>query len=325
MVFKRGTTYWYAFRFEGRRIQESAKTPNKQLAQEAEINRRRELRDGLMGVDSRRKERARAIKDIGKEYATEYAATHASSGFVTHSVRHLTEHLGDKMVAQIDARLIRDYQMKRLREGASGRTANVEVDILLRMIGTPGTLLRVELKSKKMLKVAENTDAGKKFEVIEQDKLLKAAKESRSPHIDFALQLALNGGMRDKEIRTLRWSQIDFVKHVLTVGKSKNEGSTGRIVPLNGEILPAFVKHRAWYIKTFMELKPDWYVFPFGPRGYMDPKKHVTTLKTAWTTARRKTGVKGRWHDTRHTVVSQLQENAGRTHAHTRRRRTPTP
>ena len=308
-VFTRGNIWWYKFNFEGQRIQESAKTKNKQLAKDAEDVRRRELRDSLLGVvDNRRKDRARTIKTVGDEYATQYEATHESTGFVTCSVRHLKEHLGDRMIAQIDARLVTSYQTTRHKEGASGRTINLEVDILLRMIGDRGTMLRAELKVKKMLRVKQNNDVGKKFDVIEQDRLLDAAKKSRSPHLHFALQLALNGGMRDKEIKTLKWSQIDFVHHRLTVGKSKTDESTGRIVPLNGDILPAFHKHREWYVAKFKELKPEWYVFPGGKLRHMNPTKHVGSMYTAWAAVRRKTGVEGRWHDTRHTVISQLQE-----------------
>jgi integrase len=41
----------------------------------------------------------------------------------------------------------------------------------------------------------------------------------------------------------------------------------------------------------------------------MDPTRHVTTLKSAWTTVREKANVKGRWHDTRHTLITELAES----------------
>ena len=40
-----------------------------------------------------------------------------------------------------------------------------------------------------------------------------------------------------------------------------------------------------------------------------DPKKHVTTLKTGWTNVRANAGVKGRWHDNRHAVITELAES----------------
>jgi integrase len=41
----------------------------------------------------------------------------------------------------------------------------------------------------------------------------------------------------------------------------------------------------------------------------MDPTRPVTTLKTAWGAVRKTAEVKGRWHDTRHTLITELAEN----------------
>jgi integrase len=35
----------------------------------------------------------------------------------------------------------------------------------------------------------------------------------------------------------------------------------------------------------------------------------ITTLKTAWTTVRRDAKVTGRWHDNRHTLITELAES----------------
>jgi integrase len=308
-VFQRGTIWWYKFRFEGKRIQESAKTENKQEAKRAEEERRRELRDAFMGTDTR-KQRARTIKELGDEYLDEHKKRRPKSQrFVTYALMHVVEYLGKLMVAQIDLTTVKKYQSARLDEDASAKTINGEVTLLLRIMEQRGDQLRVELKRKHQLHLKVNDSVGKAYSVTEQDKLLAAAKSSRSPNLYFALNLALNGGMRDAEIKTLRWSQIDFAKNLLIVGEAKTQAGSGRIVPLNGEILEAFTKHREWYVKKFGDLKAQWFVFPFGRRGRLDPTRGVTTLKSAWTTVREKAGVQGRWHDARHTVVTQLGES----------------
>jgi len=48
--------------------------------------------------------------------------------------------------------------------------------------------------------------------------------------------LALHAGMRDAEIRELRWAQIDLRKGIVTVGESKTEAGEGRTIPLNADI-----------------------------------------------------------------------------------------
>ena len=55
----------------------------------------------------------------------------------------------------------------------------------------------------------------------------------RSPVIYPALMLALNAGMRNAEIRHLRWNQVDLKKQFLTVGRSKTQAGEGRTIPLN--------------------------------------------------------------------------------------------
>ena len=39
------------------------------------------------------------------------------------------------------------------------------------------------------------------------------------------------------------------------------------------------------------------------------PSRPVTTLKTAWTNICKNAGVKGRWHDNRHTLITELAES----------------
>jgi integrase len=319
-LVKRGRLWWYRVQYQGTLHQGSTKMTNKQAAREIEENFRRALRDGVPASASR-KERARPLKELIDEYVGNYKLTHETTDFLVAGASHLKEHLGNMLVGSIDVATVLTYRAKRKedwqrqgnrktrKKGASNSSINQEVTILLRIMEERGDELRNDLKRKKKLRMPPAPEVGKAFTVTEQDKLLKVAAENEhSPHISFALQLALNGGMRDLEIRSLTWAQINFAKNVLVVGKSKTKASSHRIVPLNGDLLPAFIRHREWYVKEFNELKPEWFVFPFGQRGSLDPTRHVTTLKTAWTSVRKKAGVKGRWHDTRHTVVSQLQE-----------------
>jgi integrase len=222
---------------------------------------------------------------------------------------HLCRHLGSKMLVEIDATSVSEYQIRRLEEKAAPKSINDEVGILLRIMTNRGDLLRSELKRKKLLKLKVGVQPGKAFDVAEKDRMLQDAEKSRSPLILPALTLALNAGMRDAEIKTTRWSQVDFTKLILTVGESKTDAGRGRTIPLNSEILPALLKHASWYTKKFGELRPEWFVFPFGRRGHMDPSRSVTSLKTAWGGVRTRAKVQGRWHDARHTLITELAES----------------
>src|SRR6185436_18144094 len=49
--------------------------------------------------------------------------------------------------------------------------------------------------------------------------------------------------------------------------------------------------------------------FPFGKSKHLDPSRPVTTLKTVWKNIKEKAGVTGRWHDNRHTLITELAES----------------
>jgi hypothetical protein len=117
-------------------------------------------------------------------------------------------------------------------------------------------------------------------------------------------------GLRDKELREIRWEQIDLIhKKALTVGKSKTDAGTGRVIPLNETAIAALEAHAGWYTRRFGGCRPEWFVFAFGTPLPTDPTRPITSFKTAWTKVREKAGVKGRWHDNRPTLVTELAES----------------
>ena len=61
------------------------------------------------------------------------------------------------------------------------------------------------------------------------------------------MSVDLNCGLRDKELRKLRWWRIDLVhKKQLTVGKSKTGAGTGRVIPLHDTVMVALEAHAAF-------------------------------------------------------------------------------
>jgi len=116
-------------------------------------------------------------------------------------------------------------------------------------------------------------------------------------------------GVRDAELRGLTWAQIMFTKGYLVVGQSKTEAGEGRTIPLNSSLLPVLREYAVWYREKFGETRPEWYVFPFGRPRPSDPTRPITTFKTAWKNVRKNANVTGRWHDNRHTLITDLAES----------------
>jgi integrase len=78
---------------------------------------------------------------------------------------------------------------------------------------------------------------------------------------------------------------------------------------LNSALSETLAEYAEWYEAVFSKILPEWYLFPFGKPRPSDPTRPVTTLKTAWDTVRRNSKVTGRWHDHRHTLITDLAES----------------
>ena len=140
------------------------------------------------------------------------------------NAEHLGPHFDRMLLSDITADDIIRHQGLRQKEGASPKTINLEV----------GTLRSLMRKHKlwgnlqddvTMLKVREH--AGRALSADEQHRVLAACKASRSRSLYPAVLLAIHSGLRNQELRLLRWRQIDFLEGTLTVGKSRRLGATG--------------------------------------------------------------------------------------------------
>lgn len=309
-IYKRGQVYWYKFYFDGALIRETAKTASKTVAKKAEDQRRRELEEGYNNIrGDARGQRTRTVKEVAGEYVAGYRLRHRSVTFIEYAVGHVVRILGSKMLVDITDQEITAYQTTRLEQKAAPKTINEEVGVLLRLLGERGDAIRVRLRRQKTLKLAVQQTVGKAFSGDEKERMLAAAATARSPFIFAALTMALKLGLRDSEIRGLTWSQINWESKILTVVRSKTAAGEGRTIPILPDVEQLLLHHSQWYTGRFGTALPEWYLFPFGRANKLDPSRPITTLKTAWSNVRRKAGVSGRWHDARHTCITELAES----------------
>ena len=311
-VFKNGTLYHYEFVLNGKRRRGYTGTANKPQAIKEERRQRERLEKSYSQVieEEAREQAQKTIKEASDEFLIDYTLKHESPTFAIYAFRHVKKLLGSKLIVEITPTVVKRYQVNRLAQKAAPKTINDEVMLLLRLCGDQGALIRLKLNREKSLKLKLPPSPGKAYTADEKARMLEEAAKLRSRNMYPALVVDLNCGLRDKELRELRWQQIDLVhKKQLTVGKSKTDAGTGRVIPLNATVMIALEAHAAWYIRRFGECKPEWYVFPAGKGQPNDPTSPVTTLKTAWTKVRDNANVVGRWHDNRHTLVTELAES----------------
>ena len=311
-VFKNGKYYHYEFKLDGRRYRGSTGTANKPQAIAEERRQRERLEKSYSQVieEESRGQRRKTIQQAADEFLLDYRLKHESATFAEYALGHVAAHLGKKLVVEITPTVVKRYQADRLNEKAAAKTINDEVQLLIRLCGDQGDLIRAKLRREKALKLRLPPSPGRAYSADEKARMLAEAAKLRSKNMYPALVLDQNCGIRDKELRELRWQQVDLLhKKQITVGKSKTEAGTGRVIPLNDTVLAALKAHAAWYIRRFGECNPEWYVFPAGKGQPNDPTRPVTSLKTAWAKVRKNARVVGRWHDNRHTLVTELAES----------------
>jgi integrase len=111
-------------------------------------------------------------------------------------------------------------------------------------------------------------------------------------HLEPAILLSLNTGIRRGELlalewSALEWSAVDMVNNTLTIEGSDTKSKQTRHVPLNTEALDV--------LRRWKKQSRGTRVFAF------------TGFKTAWSALLKQASIKGfRWHDMRHDFASRL-------------------
>jgi integrase len=310
-LYKRGDVWWYKFRFAGQMIRESTKSESKTVAKDAERVRRRELEESWNQIKRRTLpptfERAStAWLDAEKPHLAERT-------YEIYEVAlrcHLKLTLGSLLLCDIDASRIASYQARRKAEKASARTLNKELQVLRQVLKRHKLWanLQGDVKFER-----EHNDIGKALSHAEEKNLLGACGSNAL--LNAVVTLALNTALRKNEIRILRWSQIDFEKRTVAVGRAKTEGGSGRVIPLNQ---PAFDALAKW-AGRLVEANADDYVFPaceaagiereHPDRERIDPSRPIKSWRSAWRAALERAGLQLRFHDLRHTCITKLAES----------------
>src|SRR3989441_10171739 len=113
--------------------------------------------------------------------------------------------------------------------------------------------------------------------------------------------------MRPVEVKHLRRCDVDLIKKLLYVRRSKNETSH-RVIPLNTSALNAVARmfERA---DMLGHTEPEHYLWPACQWGQFNPTNPMLHWDTAWRALRDAAGLHGlRFHDLRHTVITELAE-----------------
>src|SRR5215469_11939424 len=132
------------FIFHGQRIRESTGTRSKTLALKIEDKRRRALEEGAAGI---KKQRQPLLFSVASDEWLDMKKTTLAPRSVAiekANLRHLLPVLGRKLLCDLEALEISQYQQKRLNEGASPKTINLETGTLRAILRRAGQWARLQ-------------------------------------------------------------------------------------------------------------------------------------------------------------------------------------
>ncbi len=224
----------------------------------------------------------------------------------------------DLKLKDIDVKLIRNYQQKRIAEGVGPRTVNME-----------GQLMRSILKHHEQWKLDGKyeplpepvSEAGRSLTPEEEVRLIDTAKSRTQWAVAYHATILENEtGMRGVEVRNLQVKRIDLMAAEIQLQKSKTKGGVRRI-SLSADALES-AKELLMRAQALGASQPDHYLIPAlvikvaqGANGAAvrvrryDPTKPTKSWRTAWRKLTREAGLRGlRGHDLRHNWVTSHAE-----------------
>lgn len=229
--------------------------------------------------------------------------------------RHLEwwkERIGEKYIADITPALLSEIKDELAAEKTVKGTLRAPATVNRYFISLSAVLSKAAgeqgyIETNPMSKVKKLDEPEGRIRFLsesERDALLDACRKSRSKMLYPVTVLALSTGMRQGEILSIRWRDVDFDRKRIVLHDTKN--GTSRQVPLAGaateELKTMLAAKKAAKVQS---LKPLGDELVFHGRG-----GGALNIRSAWDSAVKKAKLDNfRFHDCRHTAASYLAMN----------------
>jgi len=211
------------------------------------------------------------------------------------SVKALMSHFKYLKISQITSLLIEEYKKKRLEEKRKPGTINRELSALRHMLNLAKRWKII--RESPMSEVKQLKEEKCKMRILDKDEadlLIDVAAE----HLKPIILVALNTGMRQGEILSLKWDDIDFVRYSIHIREENSKSGKARNVPMNSLVA-----------ETLKKLKRNCEFVFKNPRRR---GKRIKDISWSFKKALRESGIeKLRFHDLRHTAASWMVVKCG--------------
>lgn len=223
--------YWFAFTFNGERVQRSTKCSNKNDARDVERAAWVQLAKNEVGI-GRPKREIRTVTELLDPLKARYEQDGKLSKQNESLIRRAGQDFGSKIATQLTTEHLEKYIVRRRAEGAANATINRVIEILRRAF----RLAQVSLPKIPHLSERDNVRQG--FFSIDE---FRALQEHLPADLKDFCHFAYLTGWRRNEIRSLAWSDVDGSRIQVRAANAKNR--CARSVGVAGE-LKAIIERR---------------------------------------------------------------------------------
>ncbi len=281
MIYKRGKLYYMDVTINGVRYREALDTSDRRVAPSLEKKRVAEIQAGK-GASKSSRDFARKPFIVAADQFLEDRKPHvADRTYVLERnlLSPLRKFFGDRLLLRINAENIAAYQRERRSTGISGRTLNMEVGVLRRV------LKRAKIWSVVAEDVTmdrESTGGVGKVLTVEEKKILFATAATKDEWLVVycAAVLAVSTTCRGVELKHVRWGDVDLFDRSVVIRRSKTKAGH-RAIPLNQDAVAALAQLR-YRAEAHAADAPEHFVFPACERNRIDPTRPQKTWRTAW-------------------------------------------
>ena len=282
-LFKRkgSPNYWISLTVNGRRVQESTGTTDKQKAQEYHDKLKARLWDearlGIKTVHTWNEAVLRWLRE------TRHKATHKES--IT-QLKRLDKYLDGKPLSAITRDIIDRIREARIAEGVSNGTVNRTMEVLRAVLYRARDEWEWLDRVPKVSMLPEPKHRIRWLTKDEADRLMAELPD----HLSAMVRFSLETGLRRRNVTMLEWSQVDMARRTAWIHPDQAKARKAIAVPLTAT---------AMFVLRQQQGKDKRFVFTYRGRPVKQPNNW------AWRKALIRAGIKNfRWHDLRHTWAS---------------------
>ncbi len=286
-IYKRGEHWWIQFTTpDGRRIQRTAGTINKQEAQELHDQLKAEMwRVKNLGDKPRHTWEEAVVRWLNEQSHKKSLATDKER------LRWLDRHLLKMALTDIDKKKLAFIRDTKKAEGAANATVNRHLAVI------SGILNKAckewdwidTVPSIKML-----PEPSGRIRWITPEEAQRLISEL-PPHLEAMARFALATGLREANVTGLLWSQLDMQRRCAWIHADQAKGKKSFVVPLNDDAL-AVIRGQIGKHQTHV------FCYEGNPIKKANTKAYKNALERA--------GIQDfTWHDLRHTWASWHVQN----------------